>query len=152
MKSPLKKRTQEALKQIRESEEVQRLRKELASIHQQIQKLVRPVEKADEEVPANVRTDFLAYSDDRYISWELTSLQDDGRVLHNHRKVLLIGNSCGDVRMHIGHTHGFGMYMGADMSAALEKARSQLQGRGWVFVGADVDGDRVRITDWRELA
>ena len=152
MKSPLKKRRLEELRLVRESEEVQRLRKELAEIHQKIQQLILPAEKAYADVPARVRTDFLVCSNGWYMSVDLSSLQDDGHITNPARRVVLSVDLQSNVRMFTEYALIFGESMGTNIDAALKEARKRLQEKGWVFVGAEFVDGKIKVTYWRELS
>lgn len=155
MYSPLKIRKLEEFRDVEKIPEIQQLRRESDEILRKIQQLRKAAENAWTAVPKKVRTDFLPYGSDCFVSWDLSFLPDDGRIpppFYGGR-TYITADSMGDLWMHTTPER----YGGVPLSArskedAIHSVTKTMREGGWVFVGAEYDGDKVRITDWRELS
>lgn len=151
MKSPLEDRRGKALHDLKKSPEVTVLRQQIAELHRQLSDILDPATKELTQVPRDVRTEFIPLKDTHYVSWEIQALREDGVVDQPQRRILLYKSLLGGIYRY--NPAGFGhQFISPDMESAISLMRQELADGGWIFVGAELVGDNVRITDWRELA
>lgn len=153
MYNPLELRKIKALEARKKQPDVIALKEQIADLHRQVKGLLDPFIKDLARMPLFVRTEFISLDNNYYVSWDLKALREDGTVDQHHRCVKLYRDS--DNKVYRSQIDFLGVQsMGSNMDLAIQQTRQVLADGGWVFVGAEYDGDedRVKITDWRELA
>ena len=152
MKSPLKIRRLEALREINNSPEVLCLKAEIAERHRQIRALTQDAEELSNAVPRRLRTEFLQIpGTDTWMSVDLTGLTPDGIILDPWEGCRLLTNGSGDVYQSMERWQP--MFIASSMPEALKIVRERYKARGWVFLPCEWEAvNKVRITDWGDLA
>ena len=152
MKSPLKIRRLEALREINNSPEVLCLKAEIAERHRQIRALTQDAEDLANAVPHRLRTEFLQIpGTDTLMSVDLTDLTPDGIILDPWKGCRLLTNGSGDVYQSMERWQP--MFIASSMPEALKIVRERYKARGWVFLPCEWEAvNKVRITDWGDLA
>ena len=152
MKSPLKIRRLEALREINNSPEVLCLKAEIAERHRQIRALTQDAEDLSNAVPHRLRTEFLQIpGTDTWMSVDLTGLTPDGIILDPWEGCRLLTNGSGDVYQSMERWQP--MFIASSMPEALKIVRERYKAQGWIFLPCEWEAvNKVRITDWGDLA
>ena len=152
MKSPLKIRRLEALREINNSPEVLCLKAEIAERHRQIRALTQDAEDLSNAVPHRLRTEFLQIpGTDTWMSVDLTDLTPDGIILDPWKGCRLLTNGSGDVYQSMERWQP--MFIASSMSEALKIVRERYKAQDWVFLPCEWEAvNQIRITDWGDLS